>query len=340
VPLLVRDQCTQPPDNLRAYVASLFKPNVAGTTPLQFRQAEAWLKRWTLPLAEVSVTKATSVRDALGRLDDGTMAKASTAKRYRGPVRAMFREAVQFGMIPATPWPPPKPPRRKTRRKDAIKRSRFTRHIIMEPREFRLVASKLINHQPSSRKYFTYYAVRYFAGLRPHEALGLEQSDQHEDLELPEQGWGVIHVREGQEMADKRWRTAEDEDYVETKTGERKVPIPPELVDILKKHLDEFGPGRLFLTNKGKQFTYSNIWGAWDRAKKRAFPAGHRLRKCRPYDLRHSFGTLLLDAGKTFEEVADRMGNSPEQVANTYAGSLNSRVTATDERYEQLLRDL
>jgi hypothetical protein len=59
-------------------------------------------------------------------------------------------------------------------------------------------------------------------------------------------------------------------------------------------------------------------WGNW---RNRVFgPAAHSagLAKARPYDLRHSFCSLLIHEGGTVVEVARQLGHSPLMALNTY----------------------
>lgn len=51
------------------------------------------------------------------------------------------------------------------------------------------------------RRLVTFYAVLYYAGLRPAEAVGLRLSDCH----LPEQGWGTLTLRETRPVSGKQW---------------------------------------------------------------------------------------------------------------------------------------
>jgi integrase len=43
------------------------------------------------------------------------------------------------------------------------------------------------------------------------------------------------------------------------------------------------------------------------------------LKRTRPYELRHSFASLLIHAGKSVAHVARQMGNRPSMTADTYA---------------------
>ena len=68
-------------------------------------------------------------------------------------------------------------------------------------------------------------AVAYYGGLRPSEVVMLRVRS----LTLPVMGWGRIDVTE----ADISW-----DEPGEPKTGPRRVPIPPVLVDTLGEWIE------------------------------------------------------------------------------------------------------
>src|SRR5262245_16378446 len=82
----------------------------------------------------------------------------------------------------------------------------------------------------------------------------------------------------------------------------RRVPIPPELVVMLREHIDQFGiapDGRLFRSENGNPVQPSTWWQVWQKVRKAALSeqelASPLMR--RPYDLRHSGGTWRPNAG-------------------------------------------
>jgi integrase len=99
------------------------------------------------------------------------------------------------------------------------------------------------------------FGCMYYGMLRPSEAVNLRK----DDCTLPESGWGLLEVREVKSAAGRQW--TDDGELHETRGLKgrpvdtvRPVPIPPELVELLRAHLDEFGAapdGRLFRTYKG-----------------------------------------------------------------------------------------
>jgi integrase len=113
------------------------------------------------------------------------------------------------------------------------------------------------------------FTCMYYAALRPAEAVNLRKAD----CVLPETGWGWLHLARtapevgkrstdsGQLHDDKGLKHRPDDEV-------RPVPIPPELVAILRWHIAEFGvapDGRLFRQPNGRvvgSSTYSQVWRA------------------------------------------------------------------------------
>ena len=91
--------------------------------------------------------------------------------------------------------------------------------------------------------------------MRPSEALGLRKRD----CQLPDSGWGLLTVEESWQAAGKRYTDSgelRDERGLKHRgeTEAREVPIPPELVALLRAHIDRFGvgrDGRLFRSERG-----------------------------------------------------------------------------------------
>lgn len=87
-----------------------------------------------------------------------------------------------------------------------------------------------------------FYAVLYYAGLRPAEAVGLRLSD----CQPHESGWGTLTLREPRPVSGKQWtdsgkRHGRGGLKAREAATDRPVPIPSVLVTILRAHLKAFG---------------------------------------------------------------------------------------------------
>ena len=97
----------------------------------------------------------------------------------------------------------------------------------------------------------------------------------------------------------------------------RRVPIPPQLVTLLREHVESYGTapdGRLFWTYRGGIYLPSTLWQVLQKARAAAFPPelvtsplAHR-----PYDFRHAGISWRLNAGTPGPQVAEWAGHSVE----------------------------
>lgn len=195
------------------------------------------------------------------------------------------------------------------------------------------------------RRLVAFYAVLYYAGLRPAEAVGLRRSDCH----LPETGWGTLTLRETRPVSGKQWTdSGERHDRRGLKareaTSDRPVPIPPVLVAILRAHLKAFGTakeGRVFGNERGGVVGSSTYWRVWEEAREYAL-SPERVDSPlagRPYDLRHACITRWLNAGVPIAEVARRVGNSPEVIHRRYHGCIDGHEEAANAKITKALED-
>lgn len=194
--------------------------------------------------------------------------------------------------------------------------------MLPDPETFARALDAIVTHQPGSRTYKVMTAVAYYAGLRPSEVVMLRPRA----LTLPSTGWGRIEVTEADVSFDEPG---------EPKTGERIVPIPPQLVVVLRAWIDEheIAPERLmFRTRNNKRPTQSNWSRAWHRALR---SVGHE--PLRVYDCRHAAATTWLRAGVPLGEVARRLGHSVETLVSTYVGAIQGDEQIANERIDAAL---
>lgn len=111
---------------------------------------------------------------------------------------------------------------------------------------------------------------------------------------------------------------------------------------ILAEHLERFGAGeegRLFRTSTGGIVSASAVWRIWRDARVIGLSSEQQVTPLagRPYDLRHAYATLLLNAGVPPKEVALRMGNSVEVLWKVYAGCLDGDEVRLNRMIEKAL---
>jgi integrase len=152
----------------------------------------------------------------------------------------------------------------------------------------------------SGPRLVTFFAVMYYAGLRPEEAIDLTA----DNVILPPPGrpddedWGELHIRSATPDAGSEWTDdgspRERRQLKHRAEGDsRIVPTHPELTRLLRDHLEKFGTapdGRLFSGVRGGELPTITYWRAWIKARQVALTAAEQASPLarRPYDLRHA----------------------------------------------------
>lgn len=153
--------------------------------------------------------------------------------------------------------------------------------------------------------YFVPLLIAMSTGLRRGEVTGLRW--QNVDLER-----GVIRVREQlqQDEETHEVRLAP----VKTPASRRDVPLPPDVVEVLRQHRAAQGnPGPTAFVCTSKRGTFLNprqLNGAWSRVRRRLqLPAGLRL-----HDMRGSFATWLAERGVDVKVTSRLLGHADVRV--------------------------
>ena len=206
------------------------------------------------------------------------------------------------------------------------------RRVVVNPRQARelLTAVTYVGQQrrgPHARgqRLMALYACMYFAALRPGEAVALRWQDCY----LPATGWGRLTLEKSRPEVNRRWTdtaSAHEERGLKHRPASetRRVPIPPELVAILRQHIDTFdiaADGRIFSSDRGHPVASTAISDVWAAARNLALTPAQAASSLagRPYDLRHAAVSLWLSARVPPPRVAERAGHSVEVLLRVYA---------------------
>src|SRR5215468_2022316 len=151
----------------------------------------AWVARNSAPVSELAeaATGRRMLDQTTGRLD-GKNAAASTARRNRTILANAMDYAIELGLLEMNPirrikWAMPKVS------------SQVDRRSVVNPRQARALLEAVRAQQPSGPRLVTFFAVMYYAGLRPEEAINLRR----DNVILPPRGrlgdddWGELHIR-------------------------------------------------------------------------------------------------------------------------------------------------
>ncbi|WP_433371764.1 hypothetical protein [Streptosporangium sp. CA-115845] len=122
----------------------------------------------------------------------------------------------------------------------------------------------------------------------------------------------------------------------------RPVPIPPELVKILRQHIDEYGTGadgRIFRSERGNVIASTAYTEVRQEARALALTPAQVASPLarRPYDLRHAAVSLWLNAGVSAPDVAERAGHGVDVLLRVYAKCLDGQKEIANKRISDVL---
>ncbi|WP_371795522.1 hypothetical protein [Streptomyces sp. NBC_01718] len=126
---------------------------------------------------------------------------------------------------------------------------------VPDPRQALALLDAMRTQSARGRRLVAFFGCMYYAAARPAEVIGLCV----EDCDLPRRGWGVLRLRETRPRSGSAWTdggTAHDRRGLKHRPRKsvRTVPIPPDLVALLRWHIVAYGvapDGRLFRTQRG-----------------------------------------------------------------------------------------
>ncbi len=214
--------------------------------------------------------------------------------------------------------------------------------------------------QPSGPRLVAFFAVMYYAGLRPEEAINLRA----EDVALPDQGrsedgergqhqsdddWGELHLRHATPDAGSDWTddgAKRDQRQLKHRAeGDSRIVVThPELTKILRDHLAHFGTapeGRLFSGVRGGELPTITYRRAWIKARQMALSASEQASPLarRPYDLRHACLSTWLNGGVYPTQVAEWAGHSVDVLLRIYAKCVVGQDELAKHRISEALSE-
>lgn len=297
--------------------------------------ALAWLERASVPLqslADLQVTRR--ALEALTLRLDGRLAAPNTIARKRAAFRGALGYAAELGLLPLNPlsqvsWKLP-------HADGAI--SPLT---VASPEQVHAILAEVAQTRPELTAFF---GCLYYAALRPEEAVALRRAD----LILPRHGWGKLILTASCPRTAAAWTatgTAHELRGLKHRPHDavRVIPIPPELVALLRRHLDRYGTtpdGRLFRGTRGGILSESSYGRAWHAARDAALGPALTATPLarRPYDLRHAALSLWLNATADPARVAARAGNSTRVLHDVYTHCVSGHDDVINQQIERALR--
>jgi integrase len=218
--------------------------------PPEIAAALDWAGHASLPVAELEDTAVVRLAlAACARTLTGKPAAGSTQRRKRSVFYNALGYAVEQGHLPANPvdriqWTTP-----------AVAAS-VDRRVVVSPAQARALLAAVRALSGRGQHLEAFYACLYYAALRPSEAVMLRDTDLH----LPKEAWGRIDLAASASRAGRSWTdhgTARQERGLKHRAAceTRTIPIPPELVTLLRAHIRRYGTtpdGRIFPDRPGR----------------------------------------------------------------------------------------
>jgi integrase len=278
-------------ETLNAYVAETWTPTYATLLAPKTRSVYAAL--FDGHLAEVlgNVPLRELTPELIGRWQSSRLASGAGPVAVRQSLALLgniLQRAVESGRIPANPV-------------RAVRKAKLPKRPEVRP--LAPVAVEPMRAASSPRD-ATLISLLAYAGLRPGEALALQWGDVR-DRTLLVQRSVSLGVEKG------------------TKTGATRTVrlLSPLVRDLAEWRLRCGRPGDRELiipSARGGPWT-EEAYKSWRRqAFKRALKAAGVENHARPYDLRHSFASLLLHEGRSVIYVARQLGHGAALTLGTY----------------------
>ncbi|WP_329396222.1 tyrosine-type recombinase/integrase [Streptomyces lydicus] len=310
-----------------------------GDEPEHISVALEWIAKKSLPMPQLEASE--TIRAALEALStrlDGKTAAATTITNRRMVFNNALRYAVERRLLPTNPlqfvdWTPPGTD------------DEIDWRYVPNPQQAKALISAAATLGRRGEHLQAFFGCGYYAATRPAEAMNLRVSD----CTLPKTGWGVLLLSGSSPRVGSAW-TDDGKPYEErglkrrARSATRDVPIPPELVRLLRGHLERHGAapdGRLFQAARGGVLLSKEYPEVWKEARKAALTEEQAMTPLAgvPYSLRHAGVSLWLASGVDPTEVARRAGHSVAVLYRFYAKVLDGKRDQANEQIERALRE-
>lgn len=315
--------------------------------PDEFAHEFAWAERNSRPLSDLSNPAVTrDVLTAIAQRLDGKPASPSTTNRKRAALSSAISYAIEKGHLSINPLKTVKVKRRKAT-------DELDSRVVLNHKQAKSYLAAVRSLAPDLE---ALYGCIYYAAMRPSEVRNLRERD----LSLPEKGWGEAILAGSFQVAGKGW-TDDGEAVGERELkhrpigATRTVPLPPQLVSLLREHLATFGTdadGRLFVFRVGPMgrpiaggfggpVSDAKVARVHHAARNAAFTETQRASPLvrRPYDLRHAAVSTWLAAGVPPTQAAAWAGHSVAVLLKVYAHAVDGQAEIARRRIESALAD-
>ena len=313
--------------------------------PAEVADVLAWVARNSAPVSALAeaATARRMLDQATGRLD-GKTAAASTARRHRTILANAMDYAVEQGLLETNPiralkWTAPKVS------------SQVDRRSVVNPGQARALLEAVRAQQPSGPRLVTFFAVMYYAGLRPEEAINL-RGRQRDPVLLradPTMKTGAsctsaarrpTRVASGPTTAARGSDDSSSTGPKETAASCRPIPSLRGCCGITWPKFGTAADGRLFGGVRGGELPTITYRRAWIKARQVALTEAEQASPLarRPYDLRHACLSTWLNGGVYPTQVAEWAGHGVNVLLRIYAKCVVGQDELAKRRISEALR--
>ncbi|MGO1050518.1 tyrosine-type recombinase/integrase [Crossiella sp. CA198] len=314
-----------------------------------------WLEKNSRPVRELAEkVEVSKLLLTLGRNLNGNPATAGTKATRRAILYQLLNYGVDAKELTVNPVKGNKTTLEQGSRE-------VDPRVVVNPRQAaQLLSAVTYVGQAGKNDYlYAFFAAMYYGAFRPCEVNRIRD----DDLTLPslvwdearaewvEPGlWGKVTLEKSASRAVGRYTDSgelwEERNLKRRAEGEvRVVPIPPQLVRVLRAHLARFGTtpdGRLFRGKKSSGPVNASVYTKiWKRARSIALPpAQYKSMLAKdPYDLRHAAVSTQLAAGVPVADVANRAGHSIEVLMQVYWKMLDGQQSSSNDKISDFYGD-
>jgi integrase len=312
------------------------------SAPSDVAAALEWLASKSLHVTDLSRSPVVrTALDALARKQDGTNAAENTVRRKYTVFNNALKYAVERDLLPVNPlaridWEPPET--------DDEVDFRF----VPGAEQTRALIDAVGQQGPRGEHLKAFFGCLYYAAMRPSEAAALGDTACALPPADDPDAWGEFTLAESRPEVGSGW-TDDKLSYEKhglkrrARKATRSVPIPPELVSLIREHKGNYGlapDGRLFRAAEGGRVRSTEYTEVWQKAREKVLSAQEVKTPLAdvPYSLRHAGVSLWIEAGVAPVEVARRAGHSVAVMYRFYAKVINGRQEQDNARISKALR--
>lgn len=313
----------------------------------------AWLSRNTKPVSALTDPAVMRhVLDAAASQLNGQPAAAWTARTNRAILGNAVEYAVELRILSTNPIKAVKWTAAKTTQE-------VDRRSVVNPAQARRLLDAVFGQLPSGGRLVAFFAVIYYAALRPEEAVNLRRDNitlpplvwnaATSSWVEPADNWGELRFCSAAPEVGAEWTdngTRREQRQLKSRpVGEwRLVPVPPPLTRLLRAHLNTFGTGpggRVFSGVYGDELASITYRRVWDKARRAALTPDEYASPLakRVYDLRHACVSTWLNGGVPPAQVAEWAGHSVAVLLKVYAKCIDGQHQIAKRRIEDALGD-